>query len=77
MFGKHRDMQYLVWNGNVITRYKGQPVTLTVSMKPYLDERYDPEKRNQIIEMFDACAFKFNTLITLSYFQGDLSKIRK
>ena len=76
-FGKTREMQFLVWNGDVVTRYKGQPVPFTSPMKPYLDERYSSENRNQIIEMFDACALKFDTLITLSYFQDNLTKIRK
>lgn len=76
-FGKGLDSQYLVWEGNVITRYKGQPVSKVVSMKPYLDSRYNPDAKQMIIDMFDAQAFKFNTLITLSYFQADLQKLRK
>lgn len=76
-FGKTKDSQYLVWENNVVTRYKGQPVKNVLSMKPYLDERYNPERRQMVLDMFDAKAYKFNNLITLSYFQGDLQKIRK
>lgn len=76
-FGKPKDMQYLVWEDNIVTRYKGQPIKNVVAMKPYLDEMYNPERRQVVLDMFDAKAFKFNTLITLSYFQGDLQKIRK
>ena len=76
-FGKFKDQQYVVWEGNVITRYKGQPIKNIVAMKPYLDEKYNIERKQIILDMFDAKAFKFNTLITLSYFQGELQKIRK
>lgn len=76
-FGKTRDKQYIVWEGNVITRYKGQPINKVVAMKPYLDSNYNPDGKNMVLEMFDVRAFKFDTLITLSYFQSDLQIIRK
>ena len=76
-FGKTRDKMYLVWEGNVITRYKGQPIKTAVAMKPYLDEFYNPERRQTVLDIFDAKAYKFDTLITLSYFQGELQLIRK
>lgn len=76
-FGKTKDKQYLVWDDNVVTRYKGQPINNTVAMKPYLDDMYNVERRQMILDMFDAKAFKFNTLVTLSYFQADLQMIRK
>lgn len=76
-FGKTKDTQYLVWDNNIITRYKGQPVQMVIAMRPYLDEFFNLERRNQVLEMFDSKAFKFNTLITLSYFQGSLQKLRK
>lgn len=76
-FGKNQGSQFLVWNDNVITRYKGQPVKSCIAMKPYLDAQYTPEGKQTVIDMFDAKAYKFNTLITLSYFQGELQKIRK
>ena len=76
-FGKTKDKQYIVWEGNIITRYKGQPITKTVAMKPYLDKRYSVERKQEVIDMFDAQVFKFDTLITLSYFQGELQLIRK
>lgn len=76
-FSKTKDSQYLVWEDNVITRYKGQPIKKTIAMKPYLDEMYNVENRQIVLDMFDAKAYKFDTLITLSYFQGNLQQIRK
>lgn len=76
-FGKTKQNMFIVWEDNIVTRYKGQPIKSTVAMKPYLDDRYHPERRQVVIDMFDAKAFKFDSLITLSYFQGELQKIRK
>ena len=76
-FGKTNDSMFVVWENNIITRYKGQPIKSTVAMNPYLDDRYNPERRQTVIDIFDAKAYKFDTLITLSYFQGELQKIRK
>lgn len=76
-FGKTYDKCYIVWDDNNITRYKGQPITSIIAMKPYLDSRYNPERKQHVLDMFDAQAYTFDTLITLSYFQGDLQQIRK
>ena len=76
-FGKTKETMFLVWNDNVITRYKGQAVNNIVAMKPYLDSSYHPDKKQWVLDMFDAQAFKFDSLITLSYFQDALQKIRK
>lgn len=76
-FGKTKQSMFLVWEDNVVTRYKGQSIKSIVAMKPYLDDRYNPERRQIIIDMFDAKALKFDTLITLSYFQSELQRIRK
>lgn len=76
-FGKTNDKQFLVWEGNVITKYKGQPIKNVVAMRPYLDTNYTPDRKSMVLEMFDVRAYKFDTLITLSYFQGELQILRK
>lgn len=76
-FGKSVNETYIVWEGNIITRWKKQPVKQCIAMKPYLDNSYNLELRTNVIDQFDARCFKFDTLITLSYFQGELQKLRK
>jgi len=76
-FAKNKGGMYIVWDNNIITRYKGQPIKTVVAMKPYLDNSYNPEQKQMVIDIFDAQGYKFDTLITLSYFQADLQKIRK
>lgn len=76
-FGKQRDKIFIVWDNNVITRYKGQSVKAAISMRPYLDELFNVERRNTVLEIYDVKGYKFDTLITLSYFQDELKKLRK
>lgn len=76
-FGKSRSDCYLVWENSIITRYKGQAVGTIIAMKPYLDQRYSSERKQMVIDLFDAQSYKFDTLVTLSYFQGHLKLIRK
>lgn len=76
-FTKNVSDMYLVWEGEVITRYKGQPVQEVIAMRPYTDTVYNVEKARMVIERFDAQAYKFRDLITLSYFQGCLEKISR
>lgn len=68
---------FVVWEGDIVTRWKGQPIKRTIAMRPYLDNSYNLEARQMVMDMFDARHFKFDTLITFSYFQGELQKLRK
>lgn len=76
-FGKDNSEKYIVWNDNIISRYQGQPINNIVAMRPYLNTHFTPEARQGVIDIFDAKGYYFDSLITLSYFQGELQKIRK
>lgn len=76
-FSKEKSDMFIVWNDNIITRYKGQPIANTIAMRPYLDDRFTPERRQMVLDLFDARQYKYDTLITLSYFQDNLIKLRK
>ena len=76
-FGKSEKETFVVWEDNIITRWKKQPIKNVVAMRPYLDQHYNVDRKTRVIDQFDARAFKFDTLITLSYFQGELQKLRK
>ena len=76
-FAKNKDACYIVWEDNVVTRYKGQPIKKVVAMRPYLDTKFNADLRQNIFDIFDARGFLFDTLITQSYFQGEMMKLRK
>lgn len=76
-FGKDLKEMFLVWENNIVSFYKGQPIKNVFAMRPYLDEYFSVERKKKVIELFDAKALKFDSLITLSYFQAEMEKLRK
>ena len=78
-FGKTKAERYVVWDSTVIRRYKGEGIKKNniTYMKPYLDGYYSKERAQIVIDMYDARAWKFDSLITQSYFADELKKLRK
>jgi len=70
---------FVVWDTNIIKRWKNQniPKNKTIHMRPYMDAQFNMESRNNVIEAFDLEAFKFDSLITYTYFKEALTLIRK
>lgn len=77
-FTKEPSGWYVIWDGEVVRKYKGENVRedLSIYMRPYLGGFYSAERRKLIIERYDANGWKFANLIAQSYFQGELEKIR-
>ena len=75
MFSKNPDDWFTIWDGTVIKKYcnEKQP---RIAMLPYLDERFVPDQRNQIMKLFDNRVFKYRDLITFKKFQKQLALIR-
>lgn len=76
-FFKDRDRWYVLYDGKLIRRYKGEKVNYTIPMRPYLDDGFNKEKRQAIIDMYDANSFVYNNLIDQSYFTDELKRVRK
>lgn len=78
MFGKADNEKYTIWDGNVIKRYNGEGIKdgNITAMKPYLNKYYSKERVTIVIDMYDARAWKFDSLITQSYFSDELKFIR-
>lgn len=77
-FGRDREEIFTVWDGKIIKRYNGEGVKKenVIAMRPYLDSYYSKERYQQVIDMFDARAWRFDSLITQSYFSEELKMIR-
>lgn len=78
-FSKDSSNWYVVWDNDIIARYRNEKLdkNAVIAMRPYLNEFYSMELRKMVIERYDACAWYFKDLISQSYFQGDLERIRK
>ena len=77
MFGKTNKDKYLVWQNNIITKYKGQPVNECIPMRAYQGLRYDTQLKKHVFEIYDSLGYKFDSLITKAYFEEELQKLRK
>lgn len=74
-FTKDKAHWYTVWNDNVVAKYKGEKKRV-IAMRPYLDELFNTENRDQIITLFDTRSFNFRNLITFKQFQGDMELLK-
>lgn len=74
-FAKTKDAWFTIWNNNIISDYNGENKT-TIAMRRYLDELYNRDMAQAIIQQFDARAFKFTTLATFKKFQKQLKLIQ-
>ena len=74
-FGKDRKDQFTVWDSNIISEYKGEKVR-SVSMRPYLDDVFNTEQRDNIMMLFDTRSFDFVNLIVFKKFQSELELLK-
>ena len=75
-FGKNANDWFCCWDSKVIKRYSGQTCDNIISMKPYIDEFFNKEKKQSILDMYDGQYFLYDTLITKTYFEDNLKKVR-
>lgn len=78
-FAKETSDWYTIWDGRIIKKWNHEKLDSTYDfcMKPYLSSYFNKERRQTIIDLYDARALKFNNLITQAYFEGSMQKIRK
>lgn len=77
-FGKNPSDWYAIWDNKIIRRYRNEqiPEDRHIAMGPYMGCVYLKEKKQIVIDMFDAKVWGFATLIDQSYFQDHLKKVR-
>lgn len=75
-FNKSKDTWFTVWNDNIVSQWNNEQTSSVIAMRRYLDEYYQQEWANTMIEMFDARAFRFTTLATFKKFQKQMRLIK-
>lgn len=76
-FSKDTKDWYTLWDSKVIRRYKGQTCTATIAMAPYIDEFYNKEKVQMIVDLYNGQALYYSTLIDKSYFEDALRRLKR
>lgn len=74
-FGRTKDTWFTVWNNNIISDYNNEEKQV-IAMRRYLDELYDRNMANAVIEQFDVRAYKFTTLATFKKFQKQMKLLK-
>lgn len=75
-FSKNQEDWFTVFENNVIHIYNKEKKQ-GIAMRRYIDETFSPDSMATVIEMNDARAFKFDSLITQQRFYYELSLIKK
>lgn len=79
-FNKDESTWYTIYDSNIIRRYKkgeGIKEEGITYMRPYLGGIYSKERKQIVLDLYDAKAFKFDSLITQAYFSDELKLLRK
>ena len=74
-FGSSKDKWFTIWDSNVVAKFNGEK-SQVIAMRPYIDEIFLPEARNQVIELFDTRSFVYRNLITFKLFQKELELLK-
>ena len=66
---------FTVWNNNIIKKYNGEKKP-SIAMRPYINEFYNPQLAQNIIDMFDTRSFHYRDLITFKLFQKEIQLLK-
>lgn len=69
------DTWFTLWNDNIISDYNKEEVNV-LAMRRYLNEQYDQQNFDMVLELFDARVFKFTTLATFKKFQKQMKLLK-
>lgn len=91
-FNKGKDTWFTIWDDWVITRWQGKRKAngtyadgvmfaddaMYWVMRPHLQGKgiFQPERRQTLIDMYNVKAIKFKDLITQSYFNDEMKKLK-
>ena len=75
-FDKDMRTWYVVWDGNIVCKYKGEKIKSVVAMRPRLDEIYDKKLMNNIMMIFNMRRFKYQDLSTQIMFENEIALLK-
>lgn len=74
-FSKNKNDWFTVWNSRIIAKFNGEKVTV-LPMRPYLDEIFNTEARDNVIQCFDNRYYFFRDLYTQKSFARQLEILK-
>lgn len=70
-FSKDKSDWYTIWDNNCIAKYQGEKKPV-IAMRPYIDEFFNSQQRDNVINLFDTRSFVYRNLITFKRFQNEI-----
>lgn len=74
-FSKDKSDWYTIWDNNCIVPYKGEKKPI-IAMRPYIDELFNSQQRDNVINLFDTRSFVYRNLITFKRFQNEIMLLK-
>lgn len=74
-FNKDKDTWFTLWNDGIIHQYNGENKPV-IAMRRYLDELYNVELAESVVDRFDARVFRYTTLATFKRFQKQMRLLK-
>ena len=75
-FSKDKGSWFTVWDDHIIAPYNKEKCKMIISMRPYIDEIFNTQTRDMIIQMYDTRVLYFKNLITAKRFKKELSLLK-
>ena len=70
-----KEKKFTVWDSNVISAYQGEKCNV-IAMRPYIDELFNAQSRDNVITLFDTRCYRFRNLITQKQFKKELELLK-
>ena len=75
-FTKNSDDWFTLWDNKVIARYKNEKVNTSIAMRRYIDEVFNVDTRDMIMEMLDVRLLMYKDLVSQSQFLKRMKEVR-
>lgn len=75
-FSRDTNDWFCCYEKNVIRKWKGEKCKNVISMRPYIDEVFVPEMRDNVFSLFDARALWFNDIVSATLFETRLADLK-
>ena len=76
-FSKDETDWFTVWDNNVVCKYNGEKKASTIAMKRYIDDIFNTELRDAVIEINDVRGYRFKDILTQTLFYKKLEEIKR
>lgn len=74
-FGKGHDKWFTIWDNKCVAQYNGEKAH-AIAMRPYIDELFSSDLRDNVILQFDTRSLVYHDLITFKKFQKELELLK-